>query len=132
MTEPFEPTPPTPETGGVPPMDAPDKDAKLWATLAHLGGFFLCLGFLPSLIIWLVKKDDSPFVADQAKEALNFQIWVFIAGLVAWIIAMATCVGSILNFVIFIADVVLMIMAAIDANKGNLYRYPIPYPRLVK
>src|SRR5690348_1357609 len=70
-------------TGGYPgPYNgpAPDKDAKTMALLCHLLPIFT--GFLGPLIIWLVKKDSSPFVDDQGKEALNFQITAFFGYLI--------------------------------------------------
>ncbi len=53
------------------------KDARMWAMLCHLLGFFTC--FIGPLIIWLIKKDEDPFIDNQGKEALNFQITVAIA-----------------------------------------------------
>ena len=62
------------------PVSEVTSDDKLWALLAHLSYFVL--GVFGPLIIWLVKKDESTFVEDQAKEALNFQLSVLIATLV--------------------------------------------------
>lgn len=67
----------------------PDRDARTWATLAHVGGFgFLLFGFghiIIPLVIWLLKGQSHPFVDDQARESLNFQIsislYVLIAGI---------------------------------------------------
>ena len=86
---------------------------------ALLGG----LSFLGPLLVWLIKKDQSPFVADQAKEALNFQISVTIALLIS-AVTIFVCVGLILLPVVFIASVVFSIIAAMEANKGVYYRYP--------
>jgi uncharacterized Tic20 family protein len=72
MTSPTEPTPPTPTSqpsdGGI------SQDEKTMAMLAH--GLPILVGFWAPLIIWLLKKDQSPYIAEQAKEALNFQITV--------------------------------------------------------
>src|SRR2546423_4278523 len=66
---------------------APDEDSKTMAMLAHLLGI---LGFLGPLIIWLIKKDQSPFVNDQGKEALNFHLTL----LIGIIVGIATaCLG---------------------------------------
>ena len=71
-------------------------------------------------MVWLVKKDQSPFVDDQAKEALNFQIAVLIAVAICGI----TCVGVVLIPVVGVAALIYSILAAIEANKGVYYRYP--------
>ncbi len=62
-----------------------DAEQKNWAMIAHLSGL---IGFLGPLIVWVIQKDKMPFVNDQAKEALNFQIAV----LIAWVITgVASC-----------------------------------------
>jgi uncharacterized Tic20 family protein len=99
-------------------------DDRTWGMLAHLSALVASavggLSFLGPLIIWLVKKDQSPFVGDQAKEALNFQISLLIVGLICAI----TFVGILLLPVLFVVDVVYSIIAAMEANKGVYYRYP--------
>ncbi|WP_149202794.1 DUF4870 domain-containing protein [Actinotalea subterranea] len=107
------------------PMGAPmtDADQRLWATLAHIGG--LILSFIAPLVIWLMYKDRGRFVEEQAKEALNFQITVVIASIALTVITVVTFgLGSIL-WVVMIAPLVFMIMAAVAANKGEAYRYPV-------
>jgi uncharacterized Tic20 family protein len=105
------------------PPYVPTQDERTWALLAHLSGLIagvVGLPFLGPLIVWLVKKDESPFVGDQAKEALNFQIAV----LIAVVVCLITCVGAILAPVIGIAGLVFSIIGALEANKGVYYRYP--------
>jgi len=106
---------------------APDKDSKTMALLAHLLGIFT--SFVGALVIWLMKKDSSPFVEDQAKEALNFQLTLVIAwiavGIVSGILAhILFCFGLLLMPLIGIANLILCIMAAMQANQGVAYRYP--------
>ena len=79
------------------------------------------------LIIYLVKKDDSQFVAYHAKESLNFQITLF----VIVIILVITIIGILLLWVVGLLSLVLVIVATIRASEGKLYRYPISI-RLVK
>ncbi len=141
-------TPPTPPPGDpVPPgatpaapLDygtpsnaytgpAPDKDATTMGMLCHLLGIFT--GFLGPLIIWLIKKDSSPFVDDQGKEALNFQIACFIAFLICIPLNFLFCLGAILAAVIMVSRIVFGILATIQANKGVAYRYPVNL-RLIK
>lgn len=104
-----------------PVMDSEDKDARTMAMLAHLLG--IVLGFVGPLIIWLVKKDQSAFVEVQSKEALNFQLTL----LIGYVISGATwCVfiGMALFPVVWLAGLILCIMAGMEANKGVDYRYP--------
>jgi uncharacterized Tic20 family protein len=106
----------------------PDKDAKTMAMLAHLLGIFT--GFVGALIIWLIKKDQNAFVADQSREALNFQITMIIG----WVIAVVTsffCIGAIIGLAIFVVNIVFCIMGAMKANSGIAYRYPFNI-RLIK
>lgn len=99
-----------------------DEEKQL-ALFAHLGG--ILAGFVVPLIIWLIKKDTSRFVDDQGKEALNFQLTVLIACLVASAITVATCgIGFPLLFVPIILAVVYSIIAGIAASRGEWYRYP--------
>jgi uncharacterized Tic20 family protein len=118
-------TPPLPE---LKPVMEPTPDERQWALLAHLSGliasFLGGMSFLGPLIVWLIKKDQSAFVADQAKEALNFQIAVTIALVVSFAVGAATCVGFLLIPVIGIGSLIFAIIAAMEANKGVVYRYP--------
>src|SRR5450759_2309110 len=133
------PPPPAPQYGAAPGYVAPqyapappaplsDSDQRLWATLAHIGP--IIIGFVAPLVIWLIYKDRGRYVADQAKEALNFQITVTIAATISSILIFAI-IGLVLLPIVLIAALVLMIMAAIAANKGEAYRYPVSL-RLVK
>jgi hypothetical protein len=106
----------------------PDKDAKNLAMLCHLLSIFT--GFLGPLLIWLLKKDSHPFVDDQGREALNFQLTV----LIGYVIGGATayfCIGIFIFLGVWIFQLVLAIMAAMQASDGVAYRYPINF-RLVK
>jgi len=131
-----EPASPTPEGGQMPPqapqMAAPvsalSQDDKSMAMLCHLLALLTC--FIGPLIIWLLKKDQSAYVNEQGKEALNFQITVVIAWLIAGLSTMA-CIGFLLLPAVAIADLVLCIMACIAASKGEPYRYPLCL-RLIK
>ena len=102
-------------------------DDRTWGMLAHLSALVAMglggMAFLGPLIIWLVKKEQSAFVADQAKEALNFQLSALIAALVC----AATVIGIPLAFVVMIASIIYSIIAGIEANKGVSYRYPYTF-----
>ena len=100
------------------------------AMLCHLLGALV--GFLVPLIIWLVKKDTMPFVDDQAREALNFQIAVLIAFAACAVLTTVTCgFGAVLFLPLWVADLVFGITAAMKANEGIAYRYPYTL-RLIK
>lgn len=101
---------------------------KNMAVLAHAGG--ILFGFIPALIIWLTKKDESPYVAVQAKEALNFQIFISICFFVSAILIFVL-IGVLLIWLVWIADIIFCIIAAIKSSQGENYRYPISI-RLVK
>ncbi len=105
----------------MPPQVVGDlsDDDKLWAMLAHLSGL-IGLSFVGPLVIWLVKKDTSAFVENQAKEALNFQLAMLLASLVAT----ATCVGVALLPVIIVGGIVYAIIGGMAANRGEVYQYP--------
>jgi uncharacterized Tic20 family protein len=109
-------------TPAPPPPPVRDADGKIWAVFAHLS-FFLGLPFILPLIIYLVKRDESPYVAENAREALNFHITVLLAGIVCMIL-MLVLVGVVLFFVVVIASCVLSIIAAIRASEGGVYHYP--------
>jgi len=129
------PTDDAPHGGGPGGMN--DQDATNWAAGAHLASLVVLVGVPPilgPLVVWLVKREDHPFVADQARESLNFQISVLIytivGGLAALILTIAT-VGLGLIAIVPIAIVfaigvfLLPIVAAIKASEGRRYRYPL-------
>ena len=134
-----EPTPePQEQTEAAAPSQGPEdttatgaeisQDAKNMAMLCHLLGLFTC--FIGPLIIWLIKKDDDAFIDSQGKEALNFQITVLIASVVAGLSILA-CVGFILLPAVGIVDLVFSIIACVRSSKGEDYRYPVSI-RLIK
>jgi len=94
------------------------------AHLSALAGLVIGLNWLGPLIVYLVKKDEHPFIADQSREALNFNISVTIY-LLASAILILLVVGILLLPAVAIAWLVLTIMAAVRANNGEPYRYPL-------
>jgi uncharacterized Tic20 family protein len=108
-----------------------NKDARMWAMFCHLVGLAALLPIVPFfggaigvLIIWQIKKNDFPFVDEQGKEALNFQISILIYAIVAGLLIFA-CVGAFLLPAVMIFDIVFLIIAAIKTNDGFHYRYPL-------
>lgn len=110
----YEPTP------AAQPLSPADE--KLWATLIHVGG--IVLGFIAPLVGYLVLKDRSAFVRDNARNALNFQILIAIA-YVAGIILSVIVIGLLVVIAAGILSVVFSIMGAIAANRGEVYKYPL-------
>lgn len=111
-----------------PPMaGGPSAEERQWAMFAHLSalvGVIIPLGsIIGPLVIWLIKKDTMPFVNDQGKEALNFNITVGIAAVVSWILCFIL-IGFLLLAVLAIGWLVFVIIATIKANEGTTYRYP--------
>jgi uncharacterized Tic20 family protein len=102
--------------------------------LAHLAAFafFICPfgNVIGPLVVWLVKRDQSAFVADQGKEALNFNISVLLAALVCGVLVFIL-IGILLGVALFIFWLAMTIVAAIKASEGARYRYPFTL-RLVK
>ncbi len=97
------------------------SDEKNIAVLTHLGGIFFSI--LPALIVWLLKKDDNPYLASQAREALNFQITMLLAYFISWILAFIL-IGFLFIGIIWLANIILSILAAVAASKGENYQYP--------
>jgi uncharacterized Tic20 family protein len=135
-----------------------NRDARTWATLCHLSALLMLLGVplgnvLGPLVVWLIKRNEHPFVDDQGKEALNFQLsitlyWVlagvlifFSVGSIAFFwpavhhrmfdfwnpmaMPFAMLFGFFLIFALLILDVILAIVAAVKASNGEAYRYPL-------
>ncbi|WP_241668164.1 DUF4870 domain-containing protein [Pedococcus bigeumensis] len=124
---------PNPERYGAGPHPMSPQDEKTWATLVHLAPFvaaFVGIPFLGPLIVFLLLKDRGPFVRFHAAQALNFQIIITIA---LWVFGLLSFVLIGIPFFIAtcIAWVALSIVAAVKANQGEWYRYPLT-PELVK
>lgn len=116
------PWPPGPYGGSQPRQPLSPSDERLWATLIHVGGIFF--GVLPPLVGYLVFKDRGPFVRAHAATALNFQITVLIAYVVGAILAVIV-VGLLILLAAWVLSIVLAITAAVRANRGQWYRYPV-------
>lgn len=99
----------------------PSKDECNFAMLAHLLGIFT--GFLGALVIWLIKKDSSSYIARESAEALNFQLTVMIGYVLCWILAVIL-IGFLAIPILYVANIIFCLLAAIAASKGTGYRYP--------
>ncbi len=126
--------------------EAIQAEERNWATIAHLCGLLWLAGgagliFVPfgtlalftllgPLIIWRTRGQTLPFVAEQAKESLNFQITVFLLGIVFFLLVFVI-IGIVLLWILGLVNVVLVIIAAVTVSGGRPYRYPFCL-RLVK
>jgi uncharacterized Tic20 family protein len=138
-SQPGQPYAPGPSTTTAAPLSA--SDDKLWASLAHFGGV---IGPLPALLIFLILKDRGPFVRQESKEALNWQItfigaWIVLNILVAilsaaLIFSNAYGVIGLLGWIpglLWLANIILSILGGVKVNSGQAYRYPVAL-RLIK
>jgi len=117
------------------PSAAPTENERTWGMLAHLsalaGLVVPLIGIvLGPLVVWLAKRDESEFVAAHAKEALNFNISVLLGAIVCMLL-MLVFIGVLLGTALFIAWLVMTLVAAIKASEGHPYQYPFSL-RLVK
>ena len=108
-----------------------DSDEKMWAMFCHLSvlcGFILPFGnVVGPLIIWLVKKDEYPFVNEQGKEAINFQISLIIYAIISAIL-ICIFIGIILLIMLFLFNIIFVIIACIQSYNGEDFKYPLSIP----
>ncbi len=106
---------------------SPTKDERLWGMFCHasaFAGYVFPLGSIfGPLIVWLIKKDEMPFVDDQGREALNFQLTILL-GLVISAVLLIVVVGFFFGAAVIIFQIVMIIVASFKANDGIKYRYP--------
>jgi len=117
-----------------------DGEERKWAMAAHLCGLAWLAGgtgliFLPfgglvlltllgPLVIWRTKGRSMPFVAEQAREALNFQITVLLLGLIFLALALVL-IGFVFLWILGLVNLLLVIIAAVQVSDGKPYRYPL-------
>ena len=141
MNDPLE-TPRDPASSNPSNIPAEQRQWAMFAHLSAIAGAIVTSGvggwgtFLGPLIIWLMKKESMPFVEDQAKEALNYNITIAIVFLALWVLVFITIgIGLVIAvpawIVIGIVWLVFTIIAAVKSNEGTAYRYPFSW-RLVK
>lgn len=110
--------------------EAADRDARQWSMWIHLSG--LCHYLLPipgagivaPLILWSMKKEDSPYIDENGKEAVNFQISILIYLAVAFLLCLVL-IGFVLVPAVCLFQLVACVVAALKANDGEIMRYPM-------
>ena len=108
----------------VDPDATPDQ--RTYAMFTHLSllAWHFGLIVIPALVMWLVKRHESPFLDDHGKEALNFQISLVIYGVVGLLLIPACGIGVVVWGAAYILGLVGMILGAVAANRGEYFRYP--------
>jgi uncharacterized protein len=108
-------------------QDLPEltNDAKNWAVMCHLAALIgLAVPpfgfFLGPLFVWLLKRNEHPYIDENGKEAFNFQV----SALIYAVLLCCLIITIPLLLVLIAADVILTIVAAIKASNGEVYRYP--------
>jgi uncharacterized Tic20 family protein len=110
----------------VPPGATFSGDDKIWAIFCHLS-LLLGVGFILPLVVWLVKRDDSPVVAAHAREALNFHLSLYLYGLLS-VVLVFVCIGYFVLLGLVVLGFICAILAAVEASKGAFFRYPLTIP----
>jgi hypothetical protein len=105
-----------------------DPDARRWASLCHVIALVGLIGngigfVLGPLVVWLLKKDEHPFIEEQGKEAINFQITMILAAMVSGILTLVV-IGLFLLIAVGVVMVAFPIVAAVKSSNGEHYRYP--------
>ena len=106
-----------------------DHEQRQWALIAHLvplTGYLFPLPLLNVIapaIVWFLKREEMPFVDEQAKEAINFQILMTIFGVISFILAFFI-IGFFLLMAIVVVNLIYSVLAAKAAQEGKHYRYP--------
>jgi uncharacterized Tic20 family protein len=101
-----------------------EKDERTFAMLAHILGIAVLVG---PLVIWALKKDESPFVDDQGRESIAFQLLMLIAFVVVGVIGaipVVGCAAVVLWPAVGLTNIIMVVMAGLKANEGVPYRYP--------
>lgn len=103
-------------------------ESRMWASLVHLSAFAAFVvpfgSVIAPLVIWLLKRDEMPFVDDQGKEAINFNLSIMIYALSAALLILVL-IGIPLLMLVLAGWFIAVIVAAVRANEGTTYRYPL-------
>ena len=101
----------------------PKGNEKIWSMLSHLSAL-LGVGFILPLVVYLAMRQESKYVAENAREALNFHLSVLIYCLCC-VPLVFILIGIPLLIIIGVGSLVLAIIATVKASDGHSYRYPL-------
>ena len=112
-----------------PPATAPLTNVRTWTALCHASALLGVLFHFPGhvlgpLIVWLVKRNDSPEIDAHGKEALNFQISMLIYEAVSLVFCLVL-IGFAFLAILWVLNAVFVIIASVQASEGKFYRYPL-------
>ncbi len=125
---------------GYPAYPTPNSDERSMALIAHLSTLVAMvvsvgwLSFVGPLLVWLLQKDKSAFVRQSAAGAFNFNLSMWVLSIIGWICILTLIlipVGVILLIVSALGQIVFHILGAVRANRGELYRYPMQFVRVL-
>ena len=114
-------------SSATPPEQLKPQEERLWATLCHLlaFGFIPPVNVIPPLVIWLFQRERSALVNDQGKESVNFQLTMTIGVLAGFPLVFVLCIGLFVLAGLYAFNVIMITMAAVRANEGETWRYPV-------
>lgn len=118
-------SPAAPASASAPEPDRSARNLAMWCHLSALAGYVIPFGgLIGPLVLWLVNRDRHPFVNDQGKEAVNFRLTMYLFYLISLILCFIL-LGFLLFALLYVFDLVLIIIAAVQSNSGERFRYPI-------
>ena len=105
-----------------------EKQARVWGMLCHLTALLGLMGIpllnvIGPLVVWLIKRKTSPFVDEQGKESLNFQLSMTVYAVIAALMIYLK-MGMLPLWILAAINLLLVFIAAVRANSGEIYRYP--------
>ncbi len=113
------------ETTSLPAFTAPRGNEKIWSILCHISVVSVGIGLVLPLAVYIAYRHESVYVADNAKEALNFHLSLLLYGVCCIPLIFLFGLGVMLLIVMGFASLVLGIIAAVKASEGTDYRYPL-------
>lgn len=108
----------------------PTRADRRWAMACHLialAGFLvppIIASIVATLVLWLIKREDSPLIDDQGREALNFQITIFLYAIASVMMIPLLGLGILLLVGVVVFDFIYILVAAVKASEGVAFRYP--------
>lgn len=111
------------------------KDERNWGMFFHLSHLVMLIVGIPivaPLVMWLAKKDQSFFLDDHGREAVNFEISLILWGFIGAVVMLMTCgVGVVLLAAVWLLGILGTVMGLVAASNGRYYRYPATF-RFIK
>ena len=103
---------------------AAGSNDRVYTIFIHLAFLILPVPLLPQLIMWLIRRDVSPFVDDHGREAVNFQISLFLFAAISGLLVLVG-IGLIMLLVLPWFGIICSVLGAVAAGRGEYFRYPM-------